>query len=490
MATGAVYNFPDLSMSLYPPPILFQGRTWSSSELAGMAAGWRAELAGPLAEPSTRAAMVLANHPEAVALFFALSCFPRPLIVLPPELRGWRSSPSLPAGVTLVLPPALTGLRPEAERLGFEVLVLGAPDLSTGRGDAPFLSLSGVVLFTSGSTELPKPVYRSMDHMLSVTRAYAEAVRFPRDRGVIGVLPLARGFGFTHCLMPATALGVPLALFERFDHTAVLGAFASEAYYYWPFAPVMADVLGRCALPEPCPAPPFCATAGRLSRSVCESFQTRFGVPLRQLYGTTETGIVTVDAAGAADVRSDTAGRPLPGVEIRIGDDPGSPPAPGAVGRIWLRSPRYMMDGYGFPPDLQPARTVDGWWATPDAGQLDERGYLAIAGRLDDCVRTGSGYLVNAADVAAALEAYPGVSDAAVVPLETPAGPVLGALVESAQPLGAADLRSHLSRRLPPWAQSRLVEITPALPRLSSGRTDRRACIAILQGSSSREGAR
>jgi acyl-CoA synthetase (AMP-forming)/AMP-acid ligase II len=389
-----------------------------------------------------------------------------------------------------LLPPALAGLAREAEPLGLEVTVLAEPRGAGSGKDAAFLRCPGLVLFTSGSTELPKPVYRSMDHMKSVTAAYVQAGGFPRDRGVIGALPLARGFGFTHCLMPATVLGVRLGLLERFDHSAVLDAFASGEYYYWPFAPVMADVLGRCAITAPCSAPPFCATAGRLSRAVCENFQTRFGVPLRQLYGTTETGIVTVDAAPAHEVRSETAGQPLPGVEIRIGDHPEAPVAAGALGRIWLRSPLYMMDGYGFPPDLQPRKIVDGWWPTPDAGHLDERGALTIAGRLDDCIRTGAGYLVNAADVAAALETFPGVSDAAVVPLDTPAGPVLGALVESAQRLGTADLRSHLSRKLPPWALPRLVEVTTTLPRLSSGRTDRRACIAILEASPSRETAR
>jgi acyl-CoA synthetase (AMP-forming)/AMP-acid ligase II len=475
--------------SYAPPPILFEGREWPSAELSAMAAGWRDEIAEKLGDSTRPTGLVLANHPEAVALFFALSCFERPIIAMPPELRGWRSAPALPADARLVLPPALGGLAREAEQLGLEVTVLDEPRRSASADDAAFLRCPGLVLFTSGSTELPKPVYRSMAHMKSVTAAYVKAAGFPADRGVIGALPLARGFGFTHCLMPATALGVRLTLLERFDHTAVLSAFASGEHYYWPFAPVMADVLGRCAITEPCPAPPFCATAGRLTRGVCEAFQARYGVPLRQLYGTTETGIVTVDGAPAADVRWETAGQPLPGVEIRIGDHPDAPVATGALGRIWLKSPLYMMDGYGFPPNLERGKTVDGWWATPDAGHLDERGALTIAGRLDDCIRTGAGYLVNASDVAAALEAFPGVSDAAVVPIETPAGPVLGALVESAQRLGTADLRSHLSRRLPPWALPRTVEVTTALPRLSSGRTDRRACIAILQSSPSREAA-
>jgi O-succinylbenzoic acid--CoA ligase len=140
------------------------------------------------------------------------------------------------------------------------------------------------------------------------------------------------------------------------------------------------------------------------------------------------------------------------------------------------------MEGYGFPPDLRRESVADGWWASPDVGRLDEAGRLAILGRLDDFVRTGTGHVVNPADVAAALEAYPGVADAAVVPIETAAGPVLGALVEAAAPLATGELRGHLARSLPPSARPRVVEVVAALPRLPSGRTDRRACIDMLTG--------
>jgi acyl-CoA synthetase (AMP-forming)/AMP-acid ligase II len=60
---------------------------------------------------------------------------------------------------------------------------------------------------------------------------------------------------------------------------------------------------------------------------------------------------------------------------------------------------------------------------------------------------------------------------------------VLGVLVEGAGSVSASSLRQHLARALPAWSQPRVVETTAALPRLASGRTDRRACIAILEQS-------
>jgi O-succinylbenzoic acid--CoA ligase len=87
---------------------------------------------------------------------------------------------------------------------------------------------------------------------------------------------------------------------------------------------------------------------------------------------------------------------------------------------------------------------------------------------------------VNPAAIAAAVEAYPAVIEAAVVPLDTATGRVMGVLVESAVTLSVGALREHLARSLPPWSRPRVIETTRALPRLSSGRLDRRACIAIL----------
>jgi long-chain acyl-CoA synthetase len=252
---------------------------------------------------------------------------------------------------------------------------------------------------------------------------------------------------------------------------------------------MMADVLGRTRLPGAHAAPPICVAGGRVSSEIARRFLERFGVPLRQCYGTTETGTIAVDSAPADRVRSDTGGRPLAGLEVRIGDDPRVAVPEGIPGRIWLSTPAYMMDGYGFPPDVAPPETVDGWWGTPDIGTLDGRGSLAVSGRLDDSFRTNAGHLVDPTAVSAALETYPTVIDTAVVPLSTPTGPALGVLIESSAPLSAADVRGHLARALPIWSRPRVIETTAALPRLSNGRIDRRACIAILERSLPRDGS-
>jgi long-chain acyl-CoA synthetase len=425
--------------------------------------------------------MVMSNHPESVALFFALSSVSAPLALLPPDLEPWRSAPALPGQTRLVLLDRQRALEARARSLGVDTTVLAAAPPAASTADARFMTTPGLVLFTSGSTGRPRPLYRSTAALLNVARTLVATLGLRPGAGVITSLPLARAFGLNHGLMAAGVLRSPLALLDRFDHTALLRLFASREYGYWVGTPMMADVLGRCPLAGAHPAPPVCLIGGRLSADVVRRFRRRFGVSLRQGYGTTETGSIAVDSAPDAEVRSDTSGRPLPGVAVRIGDDPRAPVDAGTPGRIWLSAREYMMNGYGFPPDLEPAPMVAGWWASPDLGILDADGYLTVCGRLDDCFRTNAGHLVNPALVAQALEQYPGVVDAAVVPLPGRAGPVLGVLVESAERLSVSTLRGHLARSVPAWCQPRVIESTVTLPRLASGRIDRRTCIAILE---------
>jgi acyl-coenzyme A synthetase/AMP-(fatty) acid ligase len=203
-------------------------------------------------------------------------------------------------------------------------------------------------------------------------------------------------------------------------------------------------------------------------------------VPLRQSYSSTETGIIAVDAAPAGAVSGDTVGRPLAGIEVRIGTHPSEPLPLGEIGRIWVRSP-WLMNGYGFPPDVELPDAGGGWWPTQDRGMLQDDGQIALAGRIDDCIRTREGRLVNLAFVSKSLLSADGVRDVAVVPLPSFAGPSFGAVLECEASVTIPKLKDRLSDTLPHWAWPRAMAIVDALPRLPGGKTDRMTCSALLR---------
>jgi acyl-CoA synthetase (AMP-forming)/AMP-acid ligase II len=100
---------------------------------------------------------------------------------------------------------------------------------------------------------------------------------------------------------------------------------------------------------------------------------------------------------------------------------------------------------------------------------------------MDDCVKTGAGHLVNLTEIADALTGHPGVVAAEVMSLDGAAGPVLGAILETAGNPSAAEIREHATRYLPPWSRPRVIRLIDQLPRLPGGKVDRRACRTLLQ---------
>ena len=150
--------------------------------------------------------MVMANRPQSIALFFALSSFPVPLVLLPPDMQALAERSTLASGH-----PA----RPARERAGsggrrprsldVPVAVIEEPEPPGGSPDASpaFMTMPGVVLFTSGSTGRPRPVYRSTRALLDVSRALVHAFELRPGDGVVTTLPLARAFGLNHGLMAA-----------------------------------------------------------------------------------------------------------------------------------------------------------------------------------------------------------------------------------------------------------------------------------------------
>ena len=146
-------------------------------------------------------------------------------------------------------------------------------------------------------------------------------------------------------------------------------------------------------------------------RALIDAVHAR-GVPLGQIYGSTETGPMTV-ALTAADARrkAGSAGWPCFPDSIRLVDAGGADVAPGAVGEILVRAPNVMR-GYWREPEGHGFR--DGWFATGDLARFDDEGCLEVVGRDRDLIITG-GEHVYAAELEEVLMSIPGIVDAAVL---------------------------------------------------------------------------
>jgi fatty-acyl-CoA synthase len=134
-------------------------------------------------------------------------------------------------------------------------------------------------------------------------------------------------------------------------------------------------------------------------------------------YGMTETSSAVLRTFGTDpfEVRSNSHGKPLPDIEVRIADPDTAAPMPaGETGEIQVRSYCVMAGYYKKPEETRRAFTLDGWLKTGDAGRVRDDGNFQFLRRLNDGYKH-KGFNVSVGEVEAALREHPAVEAAAVV---------------------------------------------------------------------------
>jgi long-chain acyl-CoA synthetase len=206
-----------------------------------------------------------------------------------------------------------------------------------------------------------------------------------------------------------------------------------------------------------------------------------FGCGFAQMYGMTET-TGTIVALPPADhdlngnPRMRSAGKPLPGVEVRIIDEAGKPLKANEVGEIATRSVWNMAGYYNMPEAT--AKTIDreGWLRTGDAGYMDDEGYVYIHDRVKDMIISG-GENIYPAEVESAIYGHPDVADVAVIGVpDEKWGEAVKAMV--VRKPGTAptpqDIITFARTRIAAFKAPKSVDFIEALPRNASGKILRR----------------
>ena len=142
-------------------------------------------------------------------------------------------------------------------------------------------------------------------------------------------------------------------------------------------------------------------TAGEAIGPDLFTFYRAIGINLKQLYGSTETAVF-VCLQPDHEVKADTVGVPIEGVEIKVADN----------GEVLVRSPGLLKGYYKNPQATAEALTADGWYHTGDAGFLDATGHLKIIDRAKDVGRLKSGEMFAPKYVENKLKFFPHIKEA------------------------------------------------------------------------------
>jgi fatty-acyl-CoA synthase len=217
-------------------------------------------------------------------------------------------------------------------------------------------------------------------------------------------------------------------------------------------------------------------------RSLIEEFRRRLGVRVVQGWGMTETSPLVTIGIPPKGCREDeeidyhaTAGRLLPGCELRIVTDDGRTAASDGqtVGEVEVRGPWITASYYG---DDSGEKFHDGWLRTGDVGTLDARGYLQIKDRIKDVIKSG-GEWVSSLELENAIMAHPDVIESAVIGVPDSRWderPLACVVLRAGATATASDLRVFLLNRVAKWWIPERWAFVAEIPRTSVGKFDKK----------------
>ncbi|HEX4161941.1 MAG TPA: AMP-binding protein [Acidimicrobiales bacterium] len=379
-----------------------------------------------------------------------------------------------PALVLELGPDVISSPAALAESLG------GAP-MAVGGNGAVKPSDVALVLFTSGSTGVPKAVlhtHRGLSWKASLmTRVHG----LGGDDAVLVPAPMAHISGLLNGVLVPGAAGMRAVLMRRFDAERALALVAGERISFMAGPPTFFIAMGG-ALGGAADAGTDVSTVRLISSggaSVTPAFVEEtariFDCRVKRTYGSTEAPTVTTSTDDDPfEIARDTDGRAIGRVELRISDpETGARQATGSAGELWVRGPE-MFAGYADAAQTAAVIAAGGWFRTGDLATVDGEGWLRIVGRLKDVIIRG-GENISASEVEAALEAHPDVRHAVAVGYPDPLmGERVAAFVESAAPFDLeACRRWFTSRGIATFKTPEKVVRLEGLPLLGSGKADR-----------------
>ena len=216
--------------------------------------------------------------------------------------------------------------------------------------------------------------------------------------------------------------------------------------------------------------------------SLMRTFEAKFGVEIRQLWGMTETSPMATLAWPAPgtppekewEIRA-TQGRPMCGVQTRIVDDEGVvlPNDGVAVGELEVRGPWITGSYYR---NTDPSKFASGWLRTGDVGRIDPQGYITLTDRAKDVIKSG-GEWISSVDLENQLIAHPQVREAAVVGVPDERWqerPLAAVVLQEGAELSAEELREYLSDKVVRWWLPERWTFIEEIPRTSVGKYDKK----------------
>jgi long-chain acyl-CoA synthetase len=440
--------------------------------------------------PGDRLAIHWCNSVETVSLLFA--CFKTGIIAVPINLRlkapevGYilgHSKAKLCFSEPELAPlsesvrdqcPDLQGIHTSLPALDPSAKVAGLPEVTADRVAA--------ILYTSGTTAQPKGV---MHTHVSLTGAaqLMHSLGVGESDTCLAAAQLAHASALMCALLPAISAGGTTVLLPAFDAAVALNHIERWKCTYIGFLPTMIRFLveEQERQQRKVGTLRICISGGdTVPVALQERFRRLFGIPVRELYGMTESVPITWIRDGESMPGS--VGRAGDAIDTRVVDLDGNIAADGVVGEMQVQSPANCV-GYWEDPGTT-AQTFDhGWLRTGDLVRRDTDGFFWFEGRLKQLIIRG-GSNISPQEVEEALYRHPAVLEAGVIGMPDPVyGEKVIAFVTLRDEVTATEeeLRAFARGRIADYKIPERICFLAALPKGITGKVQRRELKTIAQ---------
>jgi long-chain acyl-CoA synthetase len=442
-------------MSTHAAALVYGERQYSRAQLDALAAGMASTLAQRGVRSGQRVALMSSNRPEFVVAVRAIWRLGASVVLLSPSWKGTEvehalavTSPAHAVGDHSVLAEAMPMLHLDEP-----------PGSGCGGFPEPNPDADALLVFSSGTTGMPKAVRHTHRSFGAAIRHWRSGLAMTSSDRMQIVTPASHILGLLN-IMTALDTGAWLRLHPRFDIDLMLRHIeADQITIEMAVAPIALALASHPRLESfdlsSLRYIMWCATP--VVESLADDVTRRAGVRWLTAYGTSELPVIACNVLGG---RLDTVGRPVPGVDVRVGN----------LGEIQARS-QSLMAGY-LPDDTN--AFCDGWFHTGDVGSLDDDGWLRITDRCKEMIKV-RGFQVAPAEIEAVLHGHPAVDDCAVFGIpDAVNGEAIVAAVATHASVGAEQLIDAVGDRLASYKRPAEVVFVSEIPRLPSGKVLRR----------------
>jgi len=341
------------------------------------------------------------------------------------------------------------------------------------------MSRGAMILYTSGTTSLPKGVLTTHHCIESQIQALVKAWEYTSKDHTLCVLPLHHIHGIINVISCTLYVGGKVEFLPSFSAEAIFARFEQKQLNVFMAVPtiyfklitylesltdeqrahykaIMQDfrlmISGSAALPV----------------SVMEKWEGLSGQRLLERYGMTEIGMA-ISNPYHGERRAGHVGQPLPNVQVRLVDEENQLVEAGQPGEIQIKGPNVFKEYWRKEKATQEA-FVDGWFKTGDVAELAD-GYYKILGRNSTDIIKSGGYKLSALEIEEVLRTHEKVSDCSVIGLpDEEWGEVVAAVVIPESEVTSTELNQFMRTKMPAYRVPRKYLFVQELPRNAMGK--------------------